>query len=114
MRPILQMHLEPLHHTPLDGRVNLSRTIVALDPRQPHHPRAPEILQPGHAHKIGHALPGRGRFFGPELVVGGGVDEVGFHEGGEVGVWVALAEDGDAGLEPGWRWRLENRCQWIV
>jgi hypothetical protein len=37
MRPILQMHLKPLHHTTLQRRVHFARTVITPNPRQPHH-----------------------------------------------------------------------------
>ena len=86
------MLLKVLDHAQRQRSVDLTRTVDAADAREEHCPAA----------FGGAGARGRG-LWGPEDRVGGGGDEVGFHEGFEGGVWVAVAEDGDAGVEPGGR-----------
>jgi hypothetical protein len=93
MQTILQMLLEVLDHAQRQRRVNLARTINTSDPRQKHRFAAFRSSSTGGGH-LGRA----------ENCVGGGGDEVGFHERLELRVWVARAQGGDAGVEPGW-WR---------
>lgn len=84
------MLLKVLNHTIRQRRINLPRTIIAADAGQEHCFTA-----------FGGARARGGGFGGAENGVGGGGDEVGFHEGLELGVWVAGAQGLDAGVEPG-------------
>jgi hypothetical protein len=90
MQSILQMLLKVLHHTVRQCRVHLTRTIVTPDPWQVHRPAAFRGTRAG----------GR-RLRWAEDGVGGGGDEVGFHQGLELRVGVAGAQGGDACVEPG-------------
>ena len=92
MQAVLEVLLKVLDHAERQRRVHLSRTVDAAEARQVHDPAA-----------FRGARAGRGRLRRTEVGVGGVGDEVGFHEGFEGGVWVAVAEDGDAGVEPGGR-----------
>jgi hypothetical protein len=92
MQAILEVLLKVLDHAERQSRVHLSRAVIAADARQVHDFAA-----------FGGARAGRGRLRRADDGVGAGGDEVGFHEGFEVGVWVAVAEDGDTGVEPGGR-----------
>lgn len=90
MMAVLQVLLKVLDHAQRQRSVDLTRTVDAADAREEHCPAA-----------FGSAgARGRG-LWGPEDRVGGGGDEVGFHEGLELGVWVAGAEGCDAAVEPG-------------
>jgi hypothetical protein len=96
MQAVLQMLLKVLDHAQRQRRVDLARTINTSDPRQKHRLAA-----------FGSSSTGGGHLRRAENCVGGGGDEVGFHERLELRVWVPTAEGGDAGVEPGWwggRW----------
>lgn len=92
MQTILQMLLKVLDHAIRQRRVHLPRAIVAADTRQVHDFAA-----------FRGAGARRGNLRRAENGVGAGGDEVGLHDGFEGGVWVAVAEDGDTGVEPGGR-----------
>jgi len=89
---VLEVLLKVLDHAERQRGVHLAGTVVAADARQVHDLAA-----------FWGARSGRGWLGWAEDGVGAGGDEVGFHHGFEVGVWVAVAEDGDAGVEPGGR-----------
>ena len=86
------MLLKVLDHAKRQRRVDLSWAVIAADARQKHDLAA-----------LGGARARRGRLRRADDGVGAGGDEEGFHEGFEDGVWMAVAEDGDAGVEPGGR-----------
>lgn len=90
MQTVLEMLLKVLNHAIRQRRVHLAGTVVAADTRQVHDLAA-----------FRGARAGRGLLRRAEDDVGAGGDEVGFHEGFKVGVWPAVAENGDAGVEPG-------------
>lgn len=92
VQAVLEVLLKVLDHAERQRRVDFSRAVDAADARQVHDPAA-----------FRGARARRGRLRRTEVGVGGVGDEVGFHEGFEGGVWVAVAEDGDAGVEPGGR-----------
>lgn len=89
---VLEVFLKVLDHAERQRRVHLAGAVVAADARQVHDLAA-----------FWGARAVRGWLRWADDGVGTGGDEVGFHHGFEVGVWVAVAEDGDAGVEPGGR-----------
>lgn len=92
MQAVSKVLLKVLDHAERQRRVHLAGTVVAADARQIHDLAA-----------FWGARAGRRWLRRAGDGVGAGGDEVGFHHGFEVGVWVAVAEDGDAGVEPGGR-----------
>jgi len=82
--------LKVLDHAVGQGGVDLARAVDAADAGQEHRPAA----------FGGAGARGRG-LWRAEDGVGGGGDEVGFHQGLELRVWVAGAQGGDAAVEPG-------------
>lgn len=92
MQAVLEVLLKVLDHAERQRRVNLAGAVVAADARQIHDLAA-----------FGSARARRGWLRWTGDGIGAGGDEVGFHEWFEGGVWVAVAEDGDAGVEPGGR-----------
>lgn len=89
---VLEVFLKVLDHAERQRRVHLAGTVVAADARQIHDLAA-----------FWGARARRGWLRWAEDGIGAGGDEVGFHQGLEIGVWVAVAKDGDAGVEPGGR-----------
>jgi len=92
MQAVPEVLLKVLDHAVRQRRVHLAGTVVAADAREVHGFGAFRGARAGREH-LGWAEDG----------VGAGGDEVGFHDGFEIGVWVAAAEDGYAGVEPGGR-----------
>ena len=103
MHAILEVFLKVLDHAERQRRVHLAGAVVAADARQVHDFAA-----------LWSARAGRWWLGRADDGVGAGGDEVGFHHGFEVGVWVAVAEDGDAGVEPGGRTWLWERVVLVI
>lgn len=91
------MLLKVLDHAVWQRGVNLPGTIIAAHSRQVHNFAA-----------FRGARARRRLLRWAEDGVGAGGYEVGFHEGLEIGVWVAVAEDCDTGVEPGRRTGLKG------
>jgi hypothetical protein len=89
MQAVPEVLLKVLDHAVRQRRVHLAGTVVAADAWQVHGFGAFRGAR-ARAGNLGRAEDG----------VGAGGDEVGFHDGFEIGVWVAAAEDGYAGVEP--------------